>query len=274
VAEAALFALTSVMGTAVALGWRWRWRHSLKERHAVVQVLLTTAFDDARHRGHAQVTLDHLLWVLFEAPEVVASCEARGWPILDLREALAARLGESGNERTAPEATAQLSEEVHTVVRLAHLSTRWRREPPGTASRMWIAALVRVSLRQREADLRLLERAACSVESFSLDRPAPRVEPEARLDDGAYRTPFVPPLAEVVFWNDDRTKMEAVVEILVIVFAMSRTRAVYLMCTTHYLGRATVRTCRRSEAESLADRAIAGAREKGMPLKVTVEEVS
>jgi ATP-dependent Clp protease adaptor protein ClpS len=136
-----------------------------------------------------------------------------------------------------------------------------------------IAALVRQSLRRRKADLRILERAACSYQSLSLGRPERRVEPYARTEDGAYRTASIPPLAEIVFWNDPRTTMEVVIEILVLVFEMSQTRATYLMLTIHYLGRTTVRSCPRSEAESLAARAISIALEKGMPLKVTVEEV-
>jgi ATP-dependent Clp protease adaptor protein ClpS len=82
-----------------------------------------------------------------------------------------------------------------------------------------------------------------------------------------------PTLAQVVFWNDAKTTMEAVLGILRDVFTMAETEATYWMFRVHVRGRAAVRIAEQREATNLADRAVKAARELGMPLRVTVEPV-
>jgi ATP-dependent Clp protease adaptor protein ClpS len=86
-----------------------------------------------------------------------------------------------------------------------------------------------------------------------------------------YRSLEVSHEAEVVLWNDPKTKMDDVVGLLTTVFGLSETRATYLMLTTHHLGRAVVLCCDRSEAKIPVERAMSVAQSKGSPLRVSDE---
>jgi ATP-dependent Clp protease adapter protein ClpS len=66
--------------------------------------------------------------------------------------------------------------------------------------------------------------------------------------------------------------MAVVTEVLSQIFKMSELRATYLMWVAHRLGRAVVWSSERTEAERLAASAASYARNKGTPLRVSVEE--
>jgi ATP-dependent Clp protease adaptor protein ClpS len=75
-----------------------------------------------------------------------------------------------------------------------------------------------------------------------------------------------------VFWNDKRTTMEFVVELLRGTFGVVEPHATRLMLTTDREGFGVVGTYEREEAERLAETAMRLARERGFPLRVSVEE--
>jgi len=79
---------------------------------------------------------------------------------------------------------------------------------------------------------------------------------------------------DVVFWNDAKTKMELVVQLLRDPFGMVEPNATMLMLTVHRDGFAIVGTYERSEAERLTTIALRRARDKGAPLEITVEEAN
>ena len=90
----------------------------------------------------------------------------------------------------------------------------------------------------------------------------------------SYRAPpRAPSHAQVVFWNDSKTTMAVVLDILRGVFTMTDTEATYLMLGVHHRGSAVVCIAEEREASALAARAEKVAREQGMPLRVTVERV-
>ena len=81
----------------------------------------------------------------------------------------------------------------------------------------------------------------------------------------------VPPEKDVVFYNDDYTTMEFVVEVLVSIFNKSHDDAEQLMTTVHNSGSAVVGTYTYDIAVSKARKAVELAREEGFPLRLSVE---
>ena len=75
----------------------------------------------------------------------------------------------------------------------------------------------------------------------------------------------------VIIHNDDFTTMDFVVEVLKEVFFMSETNAIALMLKVHEQGKATAGVYTRDIALSKAQKAMAMARDKGFPLRLTVE---
>ena len=89
-------------------------------------------------------------------------------------------------------------------------------------------------------------------------------------DAGPYRS--VPSKnVDVVLWNDDQTTMEFVVELLRGTFGVVEPEASMMMVTTHRDGCVVIGTYARAEAERLVDSALRAAKDRGFPLRVTVE---
>ena len=76
---------------------------------------------------------------------------------------------------------------------------------------------------------------------------------------------------KVIIHNDDFTTMEFVVEVLKTVFYLSNEKAEELMLQVHHANKAVVRRYTYDIAVSKANKAINMAREKGFPLRLTVE---
>lgn len=76
---------------------------------------------------------------------------------------------------------------------------------------------------------------------------------------------------EVIFHNDDFTPMEFVTDVLEKVFHMEPGEAAMKMLEVHRAGKAAVGTYSYDMARSLADKAMAMARDEGYPLEITVE---
>ena len=76
---------------------------------------------------------------------------------------------------------------------------------------------------------------------------------------------------KVIIHNDDFTTMEFVVEVLKTVFFLSNEKAEELMLQVHHSNKAVVGIYTYDIAVSKANKATNLAREKGFPLRLTVE---
>ena len=76
---------------------------------------------------------------------------------------------------------------------------------------------------------------------------------------------------KVIIHNDDFTTMDFVVEVLKTVFFLSNEKAEELMLQVHHANKAVVGIYTYDIAVSKANKAINMAREKGFPLRLTVE---
>lgn len=76
----------------------------------------------------------------------------------------------------------------------------------------------------------------------------------------------------VIFWNDDFTTMDFVVEVLEDIFLKTRVEAESLMLKVHEQGQAVVGTYSYDVAVTRTEETLAEAREAGFPLKVTYKE--
>lgn len=81
----------------------------------------------------------------------------------------------------------------------------------------------------------------------------------------------LPPEKDVVFYNDDFTTMEFVVEVLITIFNKSQEIAEQLMQTVHENGSAIVGTYTYDIAVSRANLTKNIAKKNGFPLRVEVE---
>ena len=81
----------------------------------------------------------------------------------------------------------------------------------------------------------------------------------------------VPPEKDVVFYNDDYTTMEFVVDVLVSIFNKSPDDAQTLMTTVHNDGSAVVGTYTYDIAVSRTNLTRSIAKKNGFPLRVEVE---
>jgi ATP-dependent Clp protease adaptor protein ClpS len=82
-----------------------------------------------------------------------------------------------------------------------------------------------------------------------------------------------PPMYQVLLINDDYTTMEFVVEILMFVFNKSAEESMQIMLKVHKEGTGLCGVYTYEVAETKVDTVHALAREKGFPLKCTMEEV-
>ena len=80
-----------------------------------------------------------------------------------------------------------------------------------------------------------------------------------------------PRLYKVIIHNDDFTTMDFVVEVLKTVFYYSNEKAESLMLQVHHANKAVVGIYTYDIAVSKANKATNMAREKGFPLRLTVE---
>lgn len=82
-----------------------------------------------------------------------------------------------------------------------------------------------------------------------------------------------PSMYQVLLINDDYTTMEFVVEILMFVFNKSAEKSMQIMLKVHREGMGLCGVYTYEVAETKVDTVHALAREKGFPLKCTMEEV-
>lgn len=82
----------------------------------------------------------------------------------------------------------------------------------------------------------------------------------------------LPPERKVIFYNDDFTTMEFVVDVLVSIFNKSQDEAESLMQAVHNAGSSVVGTYTFDIAVSRANLTTQIARKNGFPLRVEVEQ--
>lgn len=76
----------------------------------------------------------------------------------------------------------------------------------------------------------------------------------------------------VVMWNDDFTTMQFVVDVLVTIFKKDRASAQSIMMDVHKKGKGIVGTYPYDIAATKVKAALARAKEKGYPFRMTIEE--
>jgi ATP-dependent Clp protease ATP-binding subunit ClpA len=121
----------------------------------MLNVILQTAMSDVTRRGHGAITPDHLLWTLLDVPEVASAWNARGWPLVELRDAIDARLKRLEVSKSRRFLSAELVELVRRQARAAagHSGS------PSEVSRATFSSLVRELLaREAEAEDSILAR--------------------------------------------------------------------------------------------------------------------
>jgi ATP-dependent Clp protease adaptor protein ClpS len=101
--------------------------------------------------------------------------------------------------------------------------------------------------------------------------PTPSVKEQAAED--TQREIKEPPLYKVLLLNDDYTTMEFVVEVLMYVFHKSAEESTRIMLKVHKEGAGIAGVYPYEVAETKVDMVHALAREKGFPLKCTIEKV-
>lgn len=94
---------------------------------------------------------------------------------------------------------------------------------------------------------------------------------ESEVETGREVTLEEPPLYKVLLHNDDYTTMDFVVEILRTVFHKSNEEAVRIMLNVHHQGIGVCGLYPREIAETKVDLVERLARERGFPLKCSME---
>jgi ATP-dependent Clp protease adapter protein ClpS len=244
-----------------------------------LELVAKTMATDAVRRKHDLITPEHLLRALLAIPEIEDALAPR-CQFGSLCAALEARLAERA---VRPESVSpSVSTEVGVLVRAAYVAAT-SRFPASHGHDVARAILSRLIEEETGPAHELLVKHGLRPGVPLLpDKPAsgsgtPSASPVTRSGDrastaGPYReAQSTGRQARVVFWNDDRTKMDQVVEILGTVFSIDPTRALYLMLAVHTRGRADVWRGAQDEADVLARHATNLARSRGAPLRVTVE---
>jgi ATP-dependent Clp protease adaptor protein ClpS len=244
-----------------------------------LELIAKTMALDTLRRKHDVITPEHLLRAVLAIPEIEDTLAPR-CQLGSLSAALEARLAERAvhPEPVAP----SVSAEVQALTRAAYVAATWRF--PASHGHDMARAILRRLIEEETGPTHelLAQHGLRPGVSVLPDKPAsgsrtPSVSPVTRSGDrastaGPYReAQSASRQARVVFWNDDRTKMEQVVEILGTVFSIDPTRALYLMLAVHTRGRADVWRGAQDEADVLARHATNLARSRGAPLRVTVE---
>jgi ATP-dependent Clp protease adaptor protein ClpS len=98
-------------------------------------------------------------------------------------------------------------------------------------------------------------------------------EIESGLDEGVQEIIKEPAMFKVIILNDNYTTMEFVIEVLMLVFAKSPEAAAEIMLSVHYQGKGMCGVYPFEIAETKVETVHSLARERGFPLRCTLEEV-
>ena len=254
--------LTTLAALGATLG-RLRARGPTPMAYAT-QLALGIAVADARSSGQKSVTLTHVAVGLLADPAVGRELEDRGVSLAALYEELAKLLPPKND--AALSTLPSFDADVQALLRDLHNS----RERP-TPTHLLDALLatgpepIRAAFRRHDLTPESRRRPPARANAA---RDAIRSAPRSGPYRGLPKTDDVC----VVLWNDDRTTMEFVVELLRGPFAIVPPRAVWLMLQVHREGSAVIGRFDRRSAEQLVAVASGLARDKRFPLRMTIED--
>jgi len=259
--------------TALALVFRRFGGAGYRIRRDLVFVL-ARAITDAQRRGHPSATVTHVALALLVDPDVGGDLETRGVPLSDLYADIEALLptGELLAASPAEQPAPQVDEAVGVLLRRAGRDGLFSPSPRDVLRALLASkqgALCEVFARHGVTADRPRSRSAAARETTTNE--------ENRLDLGPYRGAregCEPGDTSVVFWNDDKTKMELVISLLRDVFGIAEPRATRLMLTVDRDGFCVVGTYGRAEAKRMVETALAVAKDSGAPLRITIEEAN
>lgn len=224
-------------------------------------VVLGVGTMEAQSRGHRLVTVTHVALSLLVDPDVARELEGHGVDLAELYVEIERLLP----PRAAASVVLTPQDSDAAIEALVRRASEWKagRAP---APRDVLDALLMSdhgSLRELFARHGVTAERAARV---SPRRRALSAVESSRVELGPYRAPPNAKVfadADVVFWNDDKTRMELVTELLRGTFGIAEPLATALMLTVDRDGFAVVGTFERAEAERIADTATASASHGG-----------
>ncbi len=107
----------------------------------------------------------------------------------------------------------------------------------------------------------------CNLPGMASQRPEKRESPAVATKPRVRK----PRRFKVILHNDDFTTMDFVVEVLILHFGKSTAEATRIMLLVHRKGQGIAGVFDRDTAESKVERVTREARERGMPLLLTME---
>ncbi|WP_437314428.1 ATP-dependent Clp protease adaptor ClpS [Sorangium sp. So ce385] len=216
-------------------------------------VVMHTAGADAMRRGQRVVLPEHVVLAALCDRRVAALVESAGAIAAFLRHELDQHLP-APSETPADSAAIALSPAAAAIVERARArAAGWRAPSPID---LVVAAQ---SAGEGCFAAALLTRACRDLDQAS--REPPRFP--KRSGPAGERV-------EVLLWNDDSTKMEAVQRLLVDCFGKDEVEATHFMLTVHFAGSAAAGAYPPDAAAALVARATEVARERGMPIRITL----
>jgi ATP-dependent Clp protease adaptor protein ClpS len=264
-----LFGMGGTALTALAFLFRRFGGVGYTVRRDLVSVL-ARAIADAQRRGHPSATVTHLALALLVDPDVGRDLEERGVVLSELYAEIEALLPPAAVPAVSP--AEQVDEAVGKLLRRAGGNGAISPAPRRVLRTLLASeesALGEVFARHGVRGDRPRSSSAVTREATT-----PQVN---RLDLGPYRGArdgSEQADTSVVFWNDDKTKMELVTQLLREVFGIAEPRATRLMLTVDRDGFAVVGTYGRAEAKRMVETALVIAKDSGAPLRITIEEAN
>ncbi|AUX35544.1 MULTISPECIES: ATP-dependent Clp protease adaptor ClpS [Sorangium] len=248
--------LILVLATGLAILQRRRKRRSRalpRGARLDTTVVMCTAGSDAVRRGQRVVLPEHVVLAALCDRRVAALVESAGASAASLRRELDQHLP-APSETPADSAGIALSPATTAIVERARArAAAWRAPSP-------IDLVVAAQSAGDCCFASALLTSACR----DLDQ-ASREPPRSPKRSGPAGE-----RVEVVLWNDDSTKMEAVQRLLVDCFGKDEVEATHFMLTVHFAGSAAAGAYPPDAAATLVARAREVARERGMPIRITL----
>ncbi|XXT16531.1 ATP-dependent Clp protease adaptor ClpS [Sorangium sp. So ce429] len=215
-------------------------------------VVMCTAGADAMRRGQRIVLPEHIVLAALCDRRVAALVDSAGTSAASLRRELDQHLPAPG-DTPADSAGIALSPAATAIVERAKARAEgWAPSPIDLV----VAAQ---SAREGCFAAALLTRACRDLDRANGEPPR---SPERGGPAGER--------VEVVLWDDDVTKMEAVERLLVDCFGKDEVEATHFMLTVHFAGSAAAGAYPPDAAAALVARATEVARERGMPIRITL----
>lgn len=221
-------------------------------RHLALEKLgrfIVVAVAEAARRGHPVVLPEHLLVTALTDPDVadrpsISELRAQAFALLDKMEA---------RERV-PATTVRLSRSARSV-------------SLGAVRRASARGATVVSASDLLAELRDGDGAVSALAAVFRDDRGPAASTFAHA---AYRG-ATEGRARVIVWNDPKTTIEQVVEVLEHHFAISSAEAMHIALAVHHNGSRPVGSYPPGEAAERVAKASAYLRAKGIPLHLSIE---